>query len=250
MDMKKVIGFFGGDGQTGTTTIAWSFAEKLTEKGKRVLLILGSGNDDPTIVSKETSHSIDELKAALRSGRVEREDLFQCLEKRKQLWILPGTRNSLTSGYFLENTFQILLKEAGDDFDYVIIDGGADLRLGLTVSALNTCSLRYFVVTQQAKTLHRYMQSKRNLLSLLNLDGKVIVNQYRRDPVLFLKKDVCRLLDIEDVILIPYVAEGWQAEMERKNLLYVPRFAKAIETMLRSSVQKKKKEGRWKKVFR
>ena len=42
--MKKIIGFFGGDNQVGTTMIAQSFAEVLQQRGNKVLYLMGSGN--------------------------------------------------------------------------------------------------------------------------------------------------------------------------------------------------------------
>lgn len=247
--MEHVIGFFGGDHQTGTTMIAWSFAERLAGKGGRVLLILGSGKDDQSFVSAENGHCIDDLKAALRSGRVEKEDLFQCMEKRKELWILIGTKNSLSAEYFLENTFQILLEGIGDAFDTIVIDGGSDLRLGLTISALHVCSHRYFVVTQQPKCLHRYLENRNRFLQPLGLHGQMILNQYQKDPSLFLKKDICKMMDIEDVSVIPLVDGGWQVEMEKKNLLGFPRFVKAVDLLVRGFTKEEMKVKKWKKPF-
>ncbi|MBR3785206.1 MAG: hypothetical protein IKJ77_02225 [Firmicutes bacterium] len=247
--MEHVIGFFGGDSQTGTTMTAWSFAERLSAKGRRVLLIFGSGGDDQAVIPMENGRSIDDLKAFLRSGRVEREELFQCLEKKKELWMLHGTKNSLTAEYFMEDTFQILLADVELDFDDVVIDGGSDIRLGLTVSALNLCSDRFFVLTQQAKSLHRYMRRKQYFFDPLGFRGQVIVNRYRKDPALFLKKDLCRILGTEDVYVIPLVENGWQAELEQKNLLGAPRFAKAIEDLTAYYVDEEKKVKRWKRPF-
>ncbi|MBR3756216.1 MAG: hypothetical protein IKK48_03810 [Firmicutes bacterium] len=245
--MEKVVGFFGGDHQTGTTMIAWSFAERLSETGRRVLLLFCSGSNDQSFIAGENGQSIDNLKAALRSGRVEREDLFQCLEKRKGLWILPGTKNSLAAGYFLENTLQILLEGVDDTFDIVVVDGGSDLRLGLTISALNVCCYRYFVVTQQAKCIHRYLQKREYLLGPFGLDGQVILNQYRKDPSLLLRKDVCRILGLEKVTVVPFVEGGWQAEMDQKNLRGTPRFAKAVDGLVTAFTGEEKKVRKWKK---
>ena len=247
--MKEIIGFFGGDHQTGTTMTAWSFAERLSEQGQKVLLILGSGSDDQALLPLDGGHSIDELKAGIRSGFVERDDLMQCLEKRKALWILPGIRNRLTAGQFMENTFEILLEDVQHDFDYIVIDGGSDVRLGLTVSALNVCTIRYFVVTQQPKVIHRYLQCRQQFLEPLGLEGRLILNLYRKDPAVFLKGDIAKLTGAEKVNIIPYVQEGWQVEMEQKNLLAFSRFCSSIDELATVFLPKEKKEGKWKKRF-
>lgn len=247
--MKEIIGFFGGDSQVGTTMIAWSFAERLSEQGQRVLLVFGSGCDDQALLPLEGVHSIDELKAGIRSGCVERDDLLQCLVKRKSLWVLPGIKNRLAAGQFLENTFEILMAGIKGDFDYVVIDGGSDVRIGLTVSALNTCTSRYFVVTQQPKVIHRYLRCRQQFLEPLALESRLILNQYRKDPALFLKGDISRLTGTDEVTIIPYIAEGWQAEMERKNLLSFSRFCRAIDELTASLIPQEKKEGKWRKRF-
>lgn len=248
--MKDIIGFFGGDTQVGTTMIAWAFAEQLSEKGLRVLLIFGSGSDDQSFVPTDRANSIDTLKASLRSGHIEREDLLQCLEKKKHLWILPGIHNSIAAGQFMEDTFEILLENFKEDFDYVVIDGGSDVRLGLTVSALDICNSRYFVVTQQSKSLHRYLQCRKLFLDPLGFSGNLILNKYKKDPALFLKSDVSKMTEAENLVVIPYMDEGWQAEMERRNLLFSSRFHRAIEELTATFVLDNKKEGRWKKHFK
>lgn len=247
--MQNVIGFFGGDSQVGTTMISWAFAERLAEKGKRVLLIFGSGSDDCCFLSADGGRSVDHLKAAIRSGKLEREDLLQNLEKQKQLWVLPGTKNSMTTGGFLENTFQIMLENVKGDFDYVVIDGGSDVRLGLTISALHVCHHRYFILTQQAKTLHRYIQCQRQLLTPLGFEHQIIINKYRKNPAFVLKKDVCKMTDIEAAIVIPYVEAGWHTELDGKNLLSFAGFCKAIDNLVLTFVPDLKKEGKWKKLF-
>lgn len=247
--MEHVIGFFGGDSHTGTTIIAWSFAERLSAHGKRVLLIFGSGNDDRILLSGDNGQSIDNLKAMVRSGRVERDDVLASTIKRNRLVILPGIKNILGTDYFLENTFQMLLASLDGEFDAVVIDGGSDPRLGLTISALHASRDRYFVVTQEAKALHRYLQKQKQLLAPFGLEGRIIVNQYRRDPSLYLKKDISRMLGADVFTVVPYVEGGWQAEMEGKHLLHFAGFARSVEELVRTYTEDEKKVRKWKRPF-
>ena len=116
--MEKVIGFFGGDHQVGATMVAQSFAEVLQQRGKKVLYLMGSGKFGEEFLPLSGKHSIDDLKASVRSGRVTAEDFYQNLEQIRGLWVLPGVRNQLTAGYFTENTFEVLLSEVSEDFEY------------------------------------------------------------------------------------------------------------------------------------
>ena len=165
--MEKVIGFFGGDHQVGATMVAQSFAEVLQQRGKKVLYLMGSGKFGEEFLPLSGKHSIDDLKASVRSGRVTAEDFYQNLEQIRGLWVLPGVRNQLTAGYFTENTFEVLLSEVSEDFDYVVIDGGSDANLGITISALNTADHRFFVTTQQSKSIRRMILLQKNIVQPL-----------------------------------------------------------------------------------
>ncbi len=247
--MKHVIGFFGGDSQVGTTMIAQSLAEFLADQGCKVLLILGSGNYGDAYLRNNPGHSIDDLKAGIRSGKVDTEELMQSLQQKKNLWVLPGVRNPLTAKYFPENTYDVLLKNGKSCFDYAIIDGGCDYQLGITISALNYCDSRYFVITQQAKSLARYGLYQRQIFQPLGIEGKMIINKYVRDPALFLKADVLKFCAKDDALQIPYTEYGWQAEMEGTTLLQYHNFYKAIERLAGDIAPEFTKERKWKLNF-
>ena len=247
--MEKVIGFFGGDHQVGATMVAQSFAEVLQQRGKKVLYLMGSGKFGEEFLPLSGKHSIDDLKASVRSGRVTAEDFYQNLEQIRGLWVLPGVRNQLTAGYFTENTFEVLLSEVSEDFDYVVIDGGSDANLGITISALNTADHRFFVTTQQSKSIRRMILLQKNIVQPLERMGDLVINKYLKDPALLLKSDILSLCEIEEAFTVPYVEYGWQAEMENKSLLRYGRFAKGIEVMADVFAPGSQKEGRWKRHF-
>lgn len=245
--MKQVIGIFGGDSQVGTTMIAQSLAELLSKRDEKVLLILGSGKYGDQTWNVGTTKSLDDLKAGIRSGNVEREELLQALEKRKDLWILPGVRNPLMAKYYPENTYQVLLQGIVDDFDYVIIDGGSDCHLGLTISALNDSDTRIYITTQQAKVISRFVFLQKQVLVPLQFQGTLVVNKYVKDPALYLKADILRMCETKGAILIPYVEYGWQAEMEGASLLSYRGFYRGIEELAAAIIPQWKKESRWKR---
>ena len=129
----------------------------------------------------------------------------------------------------------------------MIIDGGCDYHLGLTVSALNASDHRVFVTTQQAKSLARYGFWQNQILMPLELDGTLVVNKYVKDPALFLKADILRMCQAQDAVLIPYVEYGWQAEMEGNTLLSYRGFYRGMEKLLAWIEPAWKQEGRWKR---
>lgn len=247
--MKHIIGFFGGDSQVGTTMVAQSFAELLAERTRKVLLILGSGKYGDPYIRTGQAHSIDDLKASIRSGKVEREELMQSLERKKNLWILPGVRNPLMAKYFPENTYKLLIDAVRDDFDYIIVDGGCEFYLGITISALNDCEERFFLTTQQTKSIYRFEFYQKEILEPLNLGGKLIINKYLKDPALFLKGDILKFCHQSKAFIIPYVEYGWQAEMEGTSLMQHKGFYKAIESIAEVFEPTMKKERKWKRSF-
>lgn len=249
--MKNIIGFFGGDSQVGTTMIAQSVAECLSQKGRRVLLICGSGKFGEGFWSLSGRHSIDDLKAGVISGRIGEDDLMQAVEECRELWVLPPVRNPLTAKYFPENTHQILLAPLDDQFDYVVIDGGNDVNLGLTISALNLCQKRFFVVTQQNKVLQRYVQMQKSVLAPLGLSGELVINKYQRDPSLFRVQEILTLCGAGSALRVPYVEYGWQAEMEGRTLCRFHKFHKAVQSIAErfEPAEERRRPWEWKKSF-
>lgn len=247
--MSKVISFIGGDSGTGTTMTAQSFAKAISLKKKKTLLISGSGKTGDEYLGGSRNCSIDDLKAGIKSGQIHKEDVFQCLIEEDYLSYLPAVRNCFTAKYYPENTFEILLADLKDNFDYIVVDGGDSVNSALTISAINVADERYFVVTQQLKSLSRFAEMRQTVLVPLELEGNIIVNKYQRDPALYLIKDLERMLSQKNIIAIPYVSYGWQAEMEGKTLLKHSGFSKAVNKIVQNYEPDIKKELIWKKSF-
>ncbi len=229
--------------------IAQSVAELLKERGKRVLLILGSGKYGGEFVHAGARSSLDDLKAGIRSGKISEDDLDQVIEEVKGIWVLPSVRNPMSVRYFPENTYEVMLASAGEEFDYIVIDGGEDANSGLMISALNISDDRFFITTQQSKSVHRFLLLQKNVLEPLQLQGQLIINKYVADPALFLKQDVLSLCGREAAFTVPYIEYGWQAEMEGRTLLHFSRFAKALGNIADIFVPVEKRAGVWKKSF-
>lgn len=247
--MKKIIGFFGGDSQVGTTMIAQSMAECLKGCGRQVLMIKGSGKYGEEFMNGDGRYSLDDIKANIISGKVTYEDIEQVMEEYKGISVIPSVRNPLTSKYYPENTYEVMLASVTDDFDYVVIDGGENANLGLMISALNISDCRYFITTQQSKSVHRMLQMKHNVTEPLGLDGQLIINKYIRDPALFMRRDIETLYETQGAAVVPYLEYGWQMEMEGRSLMHFHKFAKAIEAIASQFETIDKKEKTWKKSF-
>lgn len=245
----KVISFVGGDSGTGTTMIAQTFAKMLSDYGKKVLMVSGSGKTGAEYLGGKFNQSLDDLKAGIKSGQISKEDVCQSIVQEGNLSYIPPVRNWFTAKYYPENTFEVLLADLYSDFDYVVVDGGDNVNSALTISAINIADNRFFVITQQQKVISRFMDMKQGVLVPLNLYGQVIVNMYHRDPALFLLSDIAPMIAENNLINIPYVPYGWQAEMESKTLMGYSGFSRGVQKIVKEFEEIPKKEFLWKKSF-
>lgn len=224
--MSKKIAFIGGDSQVGTTMAAQAMAEELSKRQAKVLLVLASGKaGDDYIINKENK-SIDDIKANLINGHLERYELSQVLVKEKGLWVLPGVRDYLSASYYTENVMDTLVSAA--DFDFIILDCGDDFRLGLVVSAVGVADRRYIVITQQEKTLRRFSYMKESVLDPLGIEGELIICKYQHNISLLYRREIERKLSIKVAGQIPYIEYGWQAEIEYRTLMDLNKYNRAI----------------------
>lgn len=226
----KVIGFFGSDSQVGVSMIAESISTYLSEKGS-VLLISASGEKSVSYIKKETVHSLDYIRPNLLSGKLSKDDLEEIIEKDEKngnLSFIAGVNSSYTSKLFPINTFDLILG-AVNKYDYIVIDGGHGLDKALTISAFNACDLRYFVLTQQPKSIARFFDMKNYVLKPLGLEGEVIINKYIKDLSFYKTGEIEKMLGNKVSFLVPYSEYGWQAEYENKTLMKEKRYRKEIE---------------------
>lgn len=225
--MSRNIALIGGDSQVGTTMTAQALAEDLGAKGDQVLLVMASGKAGDDYFANKEGKSIDDVKANLINGHMDSYELRQALIREKNIWILPGVKDSISAAYYNERSMRPLAT-ASEDMDHVIFDCGNELRLGLVISAVDLCAERYFVLTQQEKTLRRFGDMKERILDPLDFNGKIIVNKHQNNVSLLTPNEIGRQFSMEVAASIPYVEYGWQAEIERQTLMGTGRYSKAI----------------------
>lgn len=226
--MSHIISFLGGDSQVGTSMISQSVAEALYRQRRKVLFISGSGKYGNDFLNCNSEKSIDKVRANIISGRLKGNELAQLSERRQEFNLIGGTMHPLHYSDFPENTFQILLGEAEDMFEYVVIDGGDGTELNLSKSAVDTAESVYIVITQQPKSIKRFQLLKEHCLQGIEEKSKILLNKYLKDPSLMTWKEVEKLCGQNLEVVIPYMEYGWQAEMERRTLMNYKKYAKQI----------------------
>ncbi len=247
--MTEVISFFGGDSQVGTTMISQAVAQKLTKTGKSVLLIQCSGKSAEGFFSPELIKGLDSIKADILTGQINIEEINQVIEIRKGLKVIGTVKNSYGAKYFPANTLEIILKEIRDDYEYIVLDGGSCIDLGLGISSLNVADKRYYLVTQQRKSLERFCFMQMKFLIPLNLDGKIIINKFLKEPSFYKKREIEALCKVDNSICIPYMEYGWQAEIEGNTLMRFSKFEKYIEKIEKEILEDGKESKNVKRIF-
>lgn len=148
---------------------------------------------------------------------------------------------------FPENTVELILDRIESSYDFVVIDGGSDINLALGISALNSAGKIFYVVTQQRKTIERFLYTEREILRPLGLSGTLVINKYVREPALYGKGEIKTICACSSCFTVPYVEYGWQTEMEDKTLMKFTKYEKKIKEIVSEIEGKKKQGGIWKR---
>lgn len=249
--MPHIISFLGGDSQVGSTMIAQSVAESLCRQREKVLFIAGSGKAGDDFIDCMPQQSIDRLSIHILSGLLQPKELFAMIEQKPGLNIISGTMHPKQIGQLPENTFEVLVNQLEDEFDYVIIDGGDGNRENLTMSALQAATSVYLIITQQPKAVRRLQFFEQQFGRDIGATRKIILNKFLRDPSLLTKREVEKMTKLKVEAVIPYVEYGWQAEMEKHTLMKDKRFEQAVDLLVETIIPKEEEiwKRRWKSLW-
>ncbi|MBK5253199.1 MAG: AAA family ATPase [Peptostreptococcaceae bacterium] len=230
--MEKVITYFGTDSGVGTTMIAQSVSENLTKEGKKVLLMLCSGNYGNDYIITDEEASLDDIKANLISGYLGKEDIEGILIKINGLDIMPGIRDITRIKYYLEDDLDKIISVVRDDYDYIVIDGGCNINYGITVSSLLVADKIYFIITQQEKSIRRFINEYYSVLYPMKIEGRLISNKYVTDYGNHGISEIESFIGKEPAINVEYAKEGWIAEIRKTTLLSDAKFKAGIENIV------------------
>lgn len=242
--MSKIITFFGGDTQVGTTMIAQSVAEILANKyDKKVLLILASSNIGIDYMNKETDKNFDDIRLNLFENTLTKAEVQDTICTYGKIDFIPPITDTTTIKYYSINTINTIRNLMEDDYELFIVDGGSNLNNPLSISSLKDADERYYVVTQSYKCLNRYLYINRKILSPLNYTGDVIVNRYVNQSFAYNIKDILNILEKEEVLSIAMSNDGNLAEATNDTLISDNVFLRDINKLVDKINQSDDKEG-------
>ncbi|GKX28713.1 hypothetical protein SH1V18_11930 [Vallitalea longa] len=220
---KNIITFFGADTKVGTTQIAQSIAEKITDKtDAKVCLIFLDGEVGTDYINVDFKNNIDSIKIKLISGLVTVDEILDIAEtgKNKKLLMIEGTKSILYRKEYQPEHISQLLNILSLACDVVIVDAGSYIDRAMSISALTATNHRYLVTTQQANSLRRYVE-KRPILEILSLDDfQVIVNKHMQEGSLLTNYDVAKTYGQPYLAKINFSRYALEAEKDRKTLIH------------------------------
>jgi len=231
--MKKTVIFAGGDTQTGTTMLAMAAAEELAKEGMSVLCLRAGAWTGTEFLSENTVSAGEEVLAGLMAENLSAKELQQAVGVNRGVDILPGIRRGRNGWYFLQEDLETICCLAETLWDWVIIDLGSVQCCRYTLDILALAGQIYMVVTQQEKTIERFRKwsAMQNGIQWENV--RFLLNKYTDAGSFPTVEDMAERLQCRppEILTVPYVPYGWQAEAERTTLLNFRRFRKAVRNL-------------------
>ncbi|HLJ16922.1 MAG TPA: AAA family ATPase [Bryobacteraceae bacterium] len=183
--LGKVYSFLGTKGGVGTTTLAVNFAAVLAQRRQQTVLIdLDCTANDvamhlgatPQYTLQELGENLPRMDQALFEGFVTRDPLGFFVVGAPDA---PEHRVNFTEPMFRE--FANFLVEK---YEYIVIDAGRMLADELVLSALQSSSTIFLILTQQFPAIRNAQRYIAALMRLgFNQDQiKLVVNEYQKKP--------------------------------------------------------------------
>ena len=230
MEKKRIVTFYGCDTQTGTTMVSLSAAEVLAEEGLRTLYISAGVHPGITYAFMEKAGCLADLYGSYLDGKMAETELAQMVTEHRGVDILPGIRSWQSGRHAMTGLLQETCRLALRRWEYVVIDGGSCWEVGMGGEAVQAAGQLFLVITQQEKALERWSLRKGWFQSLEPENRCFLVNKFNSSGAFYTENQMRRLLECteKDLLTVPYVPFGWQAEADRATLLRYTKFRKGI----------------------
>ena len=211
-----VIAFFGADSKVGTTMLAQSFAEMLTDKGTVLFLSL-SRSFKSAFVRDDIKH-IDCFVPEIESGIAIEKNKISKHSHYSNLYILGGLKDVLEPNDFSLEMASKMIENLERMFDWIIIDAGSDMNNALSYAAVTGAFNRFLVFSQNQHCIDKVIDNSKKW-ELLNLEfNMLIANKFKAFDV----NGWDRIKKIfpfpaDKIIKIRYVDREREAEAEGKT---------------------------------
>ncbi len=228
--MENVILFYGCDSQVGTTMTAFSAAELLAEKGKKVLYISAGPIPGNPFTESEPAGTVTDLWG----NSAGEEEILQLVTEHRGMDILQGVRSWMNSGSAMNGLLEEICRTCSRIWEYVIVDGGSSGEISMGREALAFAETVFLVLTQQEKSLYRWKMRKEWIENRLQVQPYFVVNKFMKNGTFYMESQLQKQLQCgaDRLRTVPYLPYGWQAELDRATLMKYRTFRKSMEKII------------------
>lgn len=223
---SRIIGFFGSGPGIGCTSVAASFANRISLAGGKVIM-LGLNLFDPGW-NQKTKISLDQWRPKL-TGKIIQSSDFENLIQVSGFSYLPGNFDYISSMDYQEHEIEYLLQEAQKHADIVVADFGSIPQSAAWYVGMQLSGIRYYITK---KTHLTRMQELLNLTKHLDLeptDFNLIINAAD------VEEDVIGAKTFQEELGIPQMIEFPRGQAQSSELSI--RFGKKEQSILDQQIQ-------------
>jgi MinD-like ATPase involved in chromosome partitioning or flagellar assembly len=258
--MDRMFAFHGVDSKVGTTMLAQSVAEMITDQRKelKVILLHLNGRSGTEYVT-QVGESIEGIKMYLDNKVLSTRELINSCRRTENFYLLGGVESIGQSRHYFPEAASYLLDSLNEEFDLIIVDTGNDLDNGLAIGALEQIQNRFCILTQQESIIRRYEKSKDFYAQLGFSFAHTVINKYsEQDP--YQTEYIARRLGLplNEVLKVEATGYDRQAEMEYRTMISyhnegynrdIVRIANLLLTKCSLEPIDSKRKKRWKPFF-
>ncbi|MEW4286217.1 AAA family ATPase [Priestia koreensis] len=214
-EYKNVISISGTHPQVGVTQTALSLGKELRALNNSVCVLGFNFYHAGEMPKQSTDYSFDVIYPSLENRLIEKEKIKEVMYEVDKLYYMIGNRNYHRKHAYEMEPIKLLIDYAKDQFDYVLIDIGAQYDTAGALAGLEYSDTHVLVGTQQMVSSQHFNRWKELILRDLGYkdeDFLLVVNKYDASRTLS-SKQLAEDLGVPLYNQIPLVADAMDSEM-------------------------------------
>ncbi len=221
--LNNVYAFFGADAKVGVTMMTTCIAQSISDQGIDVLHMHLDGKLGNEYYDNSYEYDykcMDDLKLKLKSGIITVDDIKGvCTHNEKHIHHMAGVLDILKKNDYTPHQMYKLLEYCNMIFDFVIVDCGSDIHLGMSISGLLSTENRFLIMTQQHMSIKRFYAMNQIFQNIDINFADIIINKYIPYEQLPYAEDISNIMGGCSVVCIPFLDYGWQCEQDGISLM-------------------------------